>query len=483
MNKLTACILSIALLSLPGCSSLLEVEPRQSIDTDQALATPEGIRAALFGTYSNLKAQALYGRDLLAIAEALGDNTVIINRAGGRFVNEGQNVINNHLGGWGTYYYTINQCNLILKALPESTLPEPEKDTIEGEVKFIRALMYFDLSRVYAYEPGVSVPALDKGAVPLLLEGIDSPEQVAYPVRNAAGEVYAQIYRDLQDATAKAPATGGPNRATAGAAHALLARVALYNQDWSTAVQSATAALASSVGRLAGNSEYVAAWRANGNPESIFEVLFNSRQESLGVNNSLQSAYTTIGSVSQASSLLASRPTPLPPATGWGSVVPTPTFLGLFTTGDVRRQLYQLGLNRSNNVIIECTKFLGKSGTIYMDNVPVLRVSEMYLIRAEAAARLNQLVGAAEDVNRIRTRAGLLALTELDSQTKVLTEIELQRRLELAFEGHRWFDLKRQGRDVVKATGNVSYGDTRTLAPLPNSEILANKNLEQNSGY
>jgi hypothetical protein len=167
--------------------------------------------------------------------------------------------------------------------------------------------------------------------------------------------------------------------------------------------------------------------------------------------------------------------------------VPTDAFLALHPTGDVRRQLYQLGLNRSNSVVTECTKFLGKSGVIYMDNVPVIRVSELYLIRAEALVRSSgDLTAALADVNRIRTRAGVTARPATLTATEIQDEITLQRRLELAFEGHRWFDLKRRGQNVVKTAaqgGGLAYGDTRTLAPVPNSEILANKNLAQNAGY
>lgn len=470
-------------LLLASCSTLLEIEPRQSIDTAVALTTREGINSAVTNVYTYLKAMVIYGRDLLAIAEALGDETRIINRAGGRYVNEGQNVINNHLGGWATYYVGINNINLILEALPGSPFTEAEQAAIEGEVKFIRALLYFNLARVYAFDPKAAIASLDKGGVPIVLKGVSSPEQIQYPSRASVADVYALLYQDLTTAIEKAPTSGGPNRATKAAAQALFARVALYNEDFPTAIKYATDALASGVGRFVANNEYVASWRGNNHPESIFEVLFQTRQESLGVNNSLQTAYSTIESVAQANNLAAQRPTPLPPASGYGGVVPTDAFLALYPTGDVRRQLYQLGLNRSNTVVTESTKFLGKSGVVYMDNVPVIRVSELYLIRAEAQARSNgDQDQALADVNRIRTRAGLIALTGL-TNTQLQAEITLQRRLELAFEGHRWFDLKRRRQDVIKSTGNVLYGDTRILAPLPNSEILANKNITQNAGY
>ena len=484
MNKIikyTTLILAVISFS---CKDLLEVTPRQSLDTATALSTQDGINAAVTSVYSNLKNGALFGRDLLAIAECLGDDARVINRAGGRFVNEAQNVINNHLGGWGRYYIAINEANLILKALPNSNFTQVQKDGIEGEMKFLRALLYFNLSRVYAYEPKVIIPLTDKGGVPLLLDGIDDPAQISYPARASVEDVYKQIYKDLTDAVAKAPLAGGPNKVTKAAANALFARVALYNQDYENAIKYSTDALAGGVGRFVGNNEYVAAWRSNSNPESIFEVLFQTRQESLGVNDALQSAYTSIASVSQASALAASRPTPLPVANGWGAVVPTTAFLALNVATDVRRGLYQDGLNRSNIVVAENTKFLGKSGVVYMDNVPVIRVSELYLIRSEAYANLAtpNLVGALADVNQIRVRAGLAPSTA-STKAAIITEMELQRRLELAFEGHRWFDLKRWGRNVVKTTGTVVYGDTRTVASLPNAEIIANKNLVQNSGY
>ena len=479
--KYTTLILAIISIS---CKDLLEVTPRQSLDTSVALTTQDGINAAVTSAYSNLKNSAIYGRDLLAIAECLGDDARVINRAGGRFVSEAQNVINNHLVGWGRYYITINEVNLVLKALPNSDFTQTQKDGIEGEMKFLRALLYFNLSRVYAFEPKVIVALTNKGGVPILLDGVNSLSEITSPARASVEDVYKQIYKDLTDAVAKTPVTGGPNKATKAAANALFARVALYNQDYENAIKYSTDALAGGVGRFVGNNEYVAAWRSNSNPESIFEVLFQTRQESLGVNDALQSAYTTISSVSQASALAASRPNPLPVANGQGAVVPTVAFLALNVATDVRRGLYQDGLNRSSIVVTECTKFLGKSGVVYMDNVPVIRVSELYLIRAEAYANLAtpNLVSALADINQIRVRAGLAPSTA-STQATVLTEMETQRRLELAFEGHRWFDLKRWKRDVIKTTGNVVYGDTRTLAALPNAEIIANKNLVQNSGY
>jgi hypothetical protein len=453
-----------------SCNQLVQIEPRQSVDSTRALNSLEAIQSAVTNVYSYLKSTVIYGRDLVATAEALGDNSRIINRAGGRYVNQGNNVIGSHIGGWQTYYILINEINLTLEALPKVNMPATDKTTTEGELKGIRALTYFNLARTFGWDPG-AIASPNFGAVPIVRTGTLLPEQITFPARNSIEEVYRFIYEDLAEATTKAPTTGGPHRITRGAAFAIFAKVALYRGDWANAARYATEAINARVGVFVPNASYVSAWRDRVHPESIFEVLFQLEAESQGVNESNQSAFTTRASLTSTA------------LGGWGAVVPTAAFLALHQPGDVRRQLYQLGVNRANAVVEECTKFMGKTGTIYMDNVPVVRVSEMILTRAEALARSNtNLAQALDDVNAIRTRAGLAPATGLSGQA-LLDEILLQRRLELAFEGDRWFDLKRRGENVTKATGNLQYGDARYLAPLPNREIQVNPSLVQNAGY
>ncbi|MGZ5253524.1 MAG: RagB/SusD family nutrient uptake outer membrane protein, partial [Flavitalea sp.] len=178
---------------------------------------------------------------------------------------------------------------------------------------------------------------------------------------------------------------------------------------------------------------------------------------------------------------------------GFGDLVPNNLLLGnlgITTTGfpdlqrgpDVRAQLYEWGTAGRGTRFIETTKFFGKSGFPNLDNVPVIRVPELYLIRAEA--RLKKATpdeaGALADVNRIRTNRGLAesAATGAD----LLEETLLQKMLEYAFEGHRWFDLKRLGRDIVKPT-TIPFTDTRILPAIPQREVDGNSNMRQNPGY
>jgi hypothetical protein len=158
--------------------------------------------------------------------------------------------------------------------------------------------------------------------------------------------------------------------------------------------------------------------------------------------------------------------------------------------------LYEPGTAGRGNIKVECTKFLGKNGTINLDNAPVLRISEAVLNRAEAQATAGSsvldLTGALADLktikkNRYTDYTGSAAETADNAMTQaqLLEEILRQRRIEFAFEGHRFFDLKRLGRDLVKGPHylNVAFTDIRILPALPQSEIDGNPNLKQNAGY
>jgi hypothetical protein len=164
---------------------------------------------------------------------------------------------------------------------------------------------------------------------------------------------------------------------------------------------------------------------------------------------------------------------------------------------DVRNLLFEPGTAGRGTTRVECTKYLGKNGQINLDNVPVLRIAEAYLNRAEVQAtagssQLN-LVGALADLKTIKSRrytdyTGSAAETadNVRDQASLLEEILRQRRIEFAFEGHRFFDLKRLGRDLIKPQstgGNLAFSDLRILPPIPQVEIDGNPNLKQNFGY
>jgi hypothetical protein len=497
-----------------GCEKQLEISPRQSIDAATALTSRDAINAAITGLYARLKNARMYGRDLITHPEALADNGFATNKSG-RLLPEANNNQGAHFTTtiWTSYYAGINQINLILEALPTLNLSpaiaSDERDRWEGQLYFLRGLMYFDMMRVYAYIPGAVVAAQDRGGVPLSLTGISTAEAaLAYkPSRNPIDEVYTQIMADLTQAEQKLTYPGlGFNLANKAAAQGLLARVALYKKDYALAKTWADACIALAGSKMVSASGYVSSWRGATHGETLFQVTFATSGENIGVNESLQTSFTTLV-------------TPGNQATtgGFGDLVPTISLLndlgivlnGGMTTAnfglnhtiasrstDVRNLLYEPGTAGRGNIKTECTKFIGKNGFINLDNVPVFRISEAYLIRAEAQATTGSsvfnLANALADMKVIKVRrytdytgsAQETADNGMDA-TSLFNEILRQRRLEFAFEGHRFFDLKRLGRDVVKSPhyNTVAFTDTRILAPIPQAEVDGNSNLRQNQGY
>ena len=499
--------MSISVL-LTACTKQLTVDPRQSINFSSALNTVDGMTAALNSVYAGLKSTNLYGRDLLAVSDALAD-VGFANGKSGRLVGENRNQQGSHFVLWGTAYGLINEINLILDAIPKTNTSQANKDKWEGEAKFLRALMYFDLVKCYAYIPTATVPSQEKGGVPLrLIPTNSSTEAGGYkPSRASIAAVYAQIYLDLNDAIAKIPATS-TNRAfaTQGSARAILSRVALYNGDWATVITQSTSAISSTIGSISNAASYVAGWRASVHPESMFEVTFATAAENVGVNTSLQTSYTG----------LAALQSPAQSGGGFGDFVPNTIVLGgvglsyasfatypaptsSFTSvapdygvtrgADVRALLYEWGTTLRGTRYVECTKFFGKNGIINLDNVPVIRKSELLLNRAEAYYKRNAAGDEAlalADLNTFRANRGLPVV--VFSGVALFNEIINQRFLEFAFEGLRFFDLKRLGMDIVKPqTGStvltLPFTDTRLLAGIPQGEIDGNPNMVQNPGY
>jgi|688.fasta_scaffold209236_2 hypothetical protein len=506
MKKLIIFTLAITLVGINwSCKDALEIEPRQSIDATTALTSRDGISAAIVSIYARLKNLRVYGRDNIALPEALADNGFATNKSG-RLLNEYNNVQGAHFTGglWQVSYAAINQANLILEAIPAATDPtitQADRTSWEAQLFFLRALYHFDLVKAFAYIPGAEVAANNRGGIPIMLTGTKTSDDALLlkPSRAPIADVYAQIIKDLEAANARFTGTTGlPSNANKPATQALLSRVHLYAKNYTDAKRWADSAIATVGGRLTNSTTYVTNWRNATHNETLFQVAFFTNAESPGVNESLQTSFTTLAAPGGTTT------------TGFGDLVPTISLLnalGITMTGgnnttvfgvnvsiasrtaDVRNQLYEVGTTGRGPSKIECTKFIGKNGFPNLDNTPVIRVAELYLNRAEAMATPNSPVfnatAALADLNAIVTNRGLPAFTGLTGSA-LYEEILNQRRIEFAFEGHRFWDLKRLGRDIVKAPHSpnvLPIFDTRILAPIPQREIDGNKNLVQNPGY
>lgn len=221
MKKLIIFTLAITLLGANwSCKDALEIEPRQSIPSATALTSKDGISAALVSVYSRLKGVRLYGRDNIALPEALADNGFATNKSG-RLLNEANNVQGAQFTAalWQTAYAAINQTNLILEAIPAATDPtitQADRTSWEAQLFFLRALYHFDMVKAYAYMPGAEVAANNRGGIPILTKGISTSDDALLlkPSRAPIADVYAQIVSDLEAANSRfAGTTGLPNLA------------------------------------------------------------------------------------------------------------------------------------------------------------------------------------------------------------------------------------------------------------------------------
>jgi starch-binding outer membrane protein, SusD/RagB family len=491
-----------------SCDSLLDVKPRTAIDASTALTNETALLAALRASYDRLQTTDLYGSSQIAFAEALGDNGRG-RLAGGASTNSGrlgaqlQHLNGSHLIGWTQYYLLINQVNLILEATPNvKELSASSRNTIEGQALFLRALAYHDLVKSYAYDPGVEVPANDRGGVPLVLTGVLDASQVTLPSRAPVQAVYDQIYKDLEEATKKLngiTTIQTPAFAGSGAVLALHSRVALFRRDYATAVQKANDALLFAP-RIVASTAYKGAWRTSVHPESVFELPF-ATPENIGVNVSLQSFYTSTVNgqpntitggfgdmvINNAyGSTLSSQITTLPSIAS-GTITRDERFF----SGGGNDDMVRLGaLGRGNQALQELCKFYGRNGQINLDNIPLIRTPEIILNRAEAQFYLGNENAARTDLatiisNRYTNNGAAATVTVSLTGTALINEILRQRRLELAFEGHRFFDMKRNGESFPRPGGlpTTQYIDTRILAPIPQADLNANPNLVQNAGY
>ncbi|MXV15391.1 RagB/SusD family nutrient uptake outer membrane protein [Hufsiella ginkgonis] len=499
LNKYAKTILLAGALAFTAvsCKDTISVDPVDQIPADDALSTKEGIDAAITSIYATLKTEVMYGNRMVMLGDALSDNGQGTNK-GGRYLSESRNTRGAHYSQWSTAYVVLNRINRALEAAPLLNPPvvtQAQKDAWVGELKFLRALYHFDLVRTYAYIPGAVVAAQDKGGVPISDKSTKTAEEALNfsSPRATIKQVYDFIYADLDDAVAKLASMTGttsPAKANKQAAQMLYSRVALYNKDYPKAIQYATDAINVRGTTLLTPANYVNGWSVAVNPESVFEVTSFNTSETLGVNLSLQTNLTTL--VARGDRARKG---------GFGDLVATVDLanaLGITVTGsgsataaitartaDVRNQLFELSATSSSPYYVECTKYLGKGGAINVDNFPLFRIAEAYLVRAEAYYNTpGSEALALADVNKIRTNRGLAVSAA--TGTALLTEILLQRRVEFAFEGQRFFDLKRLGLDIFKPASNtvVAFTDPVILPAIPQADVDGSKGtIPQNFSY
>ncbi len=448
MNQLNK-ILFLGLFSLAftNCEDKLEITPAQELEPGTALGTEANIKTTLVGTYAEAGKNDSYGGRYQMMADLLGANGNIT--WGGTFFDPGD-IFNKAIlvtnafveDFWNNQYAIANQANLILDNLDVVESSTEERDRVEGEARFLRALAYFDLNRMFS--------SGDLG-VPLRTEGLVEYSADLTIDRASTGEVYALVVSDLQRAVELLPESNGVF-ADRYSAQALLARVQLHIGNFEAALTAADNVIMNSGRTL--TPDYADAFNNDVNSsEDLFAIQVTSQD---GENDLI---------VHYASEANGGRR---------GDIRVNDAYLDLFgsdTIADARANFFVEGE-------VEDRRLTGKY-TNQFGNIALIRLAEMYLIRAEANLRLSSEVGASprEDINTVRNRAGAELLEEDDDID--LTYILNERLRELAFEGFFVHDYRRLG----VAIDGFDADDNALVFPIPQSETDTNMGILQNPGY
>lgn len=470
--------IALACVVLTASCTDLETTPRQSLTPEVALNDVSGYQAVANSIYGRANSFNYYAQQMMIAPEILADNLRIVANTG-RYQGEEANGDRDHINLWnGTVYGGINDANLILAGIDDESVrgSQEEKDIIKGDAYFMRALFYFDLCRVYGYEPGREVNGFNLGPI-LRTTPTVAASDADFRSRATVEEVYEQIESDLQQAISLLPlvpvGSEGVYFANAGAALTLLARLYLYWGKMQEAENAATTIMNALGLRTNGDGlteagQYVQGFSRAPHPESIFELELRIVDWSSvdGVNNSLNSLVSNTDPSAQF------------------IIAASNELMAAYEPGDVRRGCWaETTRDGIEGPVFASRKWTGFKGD-FLENIPLIRSAELYLIRAEARYQSNP-AGARADLNALRSKRGLEPVDNLLSGQALLNRILLERRLEFALEGHRFFDLKRNGLDISKH-GNfedVPYTDYRVLSNIPLEQVQLNDLLEQNPGY
>jgi hypothetical protein len=471
-------ILSITLF-LFGCSDYLVETPMTSQSDALTLSEYSGLNKATAGAYSPLFSWQWYGSDFVLDAELRSGNG---KRPAESDYTSGRYLIPYSLDYnetstpalWGTAYYVISCVNNVINAIATddkttNTVTQQDLDNLVAECLFLRAFSHFDLVRLYAlpctYQP-------DSPGVPII-NAPQSPTDM--PARSTVKEVFDFIVSDLKEAErlmedgyARGSISDPASACTKPAIQALLSRAYLYMGQWQNAADYATKVINNNKYRMWTAAQYRTVWRQDisTSGEVIFEV-YGAR------SNSYDPYWTGLAYMTSPS--------------GYADCAASNDLVFMYDEDDVRGSLF-LGVDDVPN-LYWTLKYQGKGRSVPdVTNLVILRLSEMYLNRAEAIVNGASVAGATatSDLNMITANRNAPTYTAATKE-----DVFQERRKELAWEGHLWFDYPRCGRGMVRTdfTGtnivnkDIPFPDYRWVMPINRRELDVNENLVQNQGY
>lgn len=452
-----------------SCDNSLDLKPEDSLTPTVIFSNETLTRGAVNGIYSACQSSNVLNGSYDASTEWQSDNVDFV----GSFPTFNEIKLYTTLSDntsissfWTQHYFVINQCNNVIKntmSVPSVTGNEftlSEKNDLIGQAKFIRALMYLRLSANFGHQLQQN-PGGTGLSVPLVLEPFSGA--IVFPERASLLNVHLQIEKDLNDAVKEITPSTDRTKATVAGAKALLARLYLYQEKWLLAANAANDVINTSGFTLASNFSFYNSI----NNEFVFQL------QNIAGDTSPAESYANLFNGTTHN--------------GRGDCPFSQDLIDLFLSepGDIRVSSTLTRLGNAANSVSRLFTLKYNLASTKTEDPPVIRISEMFLIRAEANLRGGISVGGvtpAQDVNRTRVRAGLTPLTSV-----TLTDILNERRKEFCFEGLRRMDLLRNNLPLRSASmanhEDSKPGKDKTIYPIPQREIDVNKSLKQNPGY
>ncbi|MFL0682629.1 MAG: RagB/SusD family nutrient uptake outer membrane protein [Algoriphagus aquaeductus] len=460
-------LLLVLLMTFTSCDDFLTIVPETQLSSATFFKTENDFVQAVNGAYAPLR--AYYNGPAWLLGELHSDNTFYMRNVLFGAVENAENLADfsvpvsngttpnsNVLGAWRGLYLIIARANQVLAPIDAVNFNQDSKNNVKGQALFLRAFAYFHLVRYF-------------GKVPLHLTPVPGREGAALPLSEEAA-VFDQIIKDLTDAIPLLPQKSAqlPGRVTQGAARTLLGDVFIYRKRWADAEQVLAPVVSS--GQYSLMSSYTMAFPKNttnkNNAESVFEIQFREGPDGLQGNFLYQHLPYPLTVAEVRSLFNTSNPQPLD---GQGNNIPTPDIIAAYEPGDLRKDASIMfitvsgrpGPNKTTPIIKKFQDNHAQHNN-HGVNWPVYRYAEVLLLLAEAQNEQGKTGEALGLLNQVRSRAGLAASTAA-GQTQVREAIFKERRVELAFENKRWFDIIRTDRiqEII-----VPYGQRIVANPL-----------------
>lgn len=498
-KTICCCLMTALLTSITSCSNYLDVRPQGQLDQEASALDPATAQKLVVGVYNTMWEGDMHGFAYVQMTNIASDDADKGSNTGDDLPNSGalDNLtmdasVNTLNSIWRLFFLGVSRANQALASLESSTLDATLKNQLTGEVRFLRAYFYFDLVRFFG-----GVPKIDRVITP------QEAGSAAFQTRASVDEIYALIIEDLEYALANVATKGAANsaagRASKGAAAGMLAKVMLYRQNWQRAFSLTDSIITQKVGAYGLLDNYFEIWRETGanSKESLFEVQtgINSACEAAIANYAECQAPRAGGKFGWAD-------------LGWGFGTPSQSLVDEYEDGDLREGATIIFINPNGTFLwdgfripsrdsVENARYnyksyhsqsaesnCGNRGRL-PKNLRILRYGEILLIHAEAALALGNPGAAIADINALHPRAGLGPVSSVTRES-----IWHERRVELAMEHDRFFDLIRQdalapGRAAAAfAAHGKTFADKNKVFPIPQRQIdLGGGNLKQNDGY